>query len=126
MPLFEERIDTAQKLINLYSNRGKMVITSRLHCALPCLSLGIPVIVFLKHRNDSRLALLKEYTSNIHFFGYFYYFLQFTFFVKIYLFIYDMKKIWRLAPLNNLKEKKQQIELFFSAQIKKYQYNKFI
>ena len=33
----------AEDLLNKYA-RAKMVITSRIHCALPCLALGTPVI----------------------------------------------------------------------------------
>ena len=33
----------AENLLNKYA-RAKLVITSRIHCALPCLALGTPVI----------------------------------------------------------------------------------
>lgn len=39
----QEKFDIAEKLINMYA-RAKLVITSRIHCALPCLALGTPVI----------------------------------------------------------------------------------
>lgn len=42
----EERLKEAENLIRLYS-KAKLVITSRIHCALPCLGLNTPVI-FLK------------------------------------------------------------------------------
>ena len=38
----EERFRDAENLIELYS-KAKIVITSRIHCALPCLALGTPV-----------------------------------------------------------------------------------
>lgn len=38
----EEKLYEAEKLIRLYS-RAKFVVTSRLHCALPCLGLQTPV-----------------------------------------------------------------------------------
>lgn len=38
----EERFGEAEKLIEMYS-KAKMVITSRIHVALPCLALGTPV-----------------------------------------------------------------------------------
>ena len=38
----EQRINDAQELLNIYA-RAKMVVTSRIHCALPCLALGTPV-----------------------------------------------------------------------------------
>lgn len=39
----EEKFAMAEKLLNDYA-RAKLVITSRIHCALPCLALGTPVI----------------------------------------------------------------------------------
>lgn len=39
----EEKFAMAEDLLNKYA-RAKLVITSRIHCALPCLALGTPVI----------------------------------------------------------------------------------
>ncbi len=39
----EEKFDMAEKLLHNYA-KAKLVITSRIHCALPCLALGTPVI----------------------------------------------------------------------------------
>lgn len=39
----EEKFKMAEDLLNKYA-RAKLVITSRIHCALPCLALGTPVI----------------------------------------------------------------------------------
>jgi hypothetical protein len=38
------RFRYAFELLQMYANRGKVVITSRIHVALPCLAIGIPVI----------------------------------------------------------------------------------
>lgn len=38
-----EKFDMAEDLLNKYA-RAKLVITSRIHCALPCLAMGTPVI----------------------------------------------------------------------------------
>lgn len=38
-----EKFDLAEKLLNKYAT-AKLVITSRIHCALPCLAMGTPVI----------------------------------------------------------------------------------
>jgi len=46
----QKRLNYAQDLIAKYSV-AKLVITSRLHCALPCLALGTPVL-FIKPRFD--------------------------------------------------------------------------
>ena len=42
-PTDEERLKEAERLVRLYS-RAKLVVTSRIHCALPCLGLETPVI----------------------------------------------------------------------------------
>ncbi len=39
----EEKFAMAEKLLNNYA-KAKLVITSRIHCALPCLAMGTPVI----------------------------------------------------------------------------------
>lgn len=39
----KEKFDMAEELLNKFA-RAKLVITSRIHCALPCLALGTPVI----------------------------------------------------------------------------------
>ncbi|GAA0720677.1 hypothetical protein GCM10009430_21110 [Aquimarina litoralis] len=39
----EEKFDMAVDLLNKYA-KAKLVITSRIHCALPCLAMGTPVI----------------------------------------------------------------------------------
>ena len=49
-----ERLQEAERLVRLYA-RAKLVITSRIHCALPCLGLQTPV-VFLKRENDSETS----------------------------------------------------------------------
>lgn len=46
----DERKDAEQQLLE-YCKNAKLVVTSRLHCALPCLAIGIPTI------------LVREYSS---------------------------------------------------------------
>lgn len=45
----EER---ALELNSMYMKNAKLVITSRLHCALPCVAMGIPVIVARNYNDD--------------------------------------------------------------------------
>lgn len=47
----KERLDEAERLVQKYA-KAKLVITSRIHCALPCLSLETPVL-FLRNANDT-------------------------------------------------------------------------
>lgn len=59
----EERLKEAEKLVKNYA-KAKLVVTSRIHCALPCLGLGTPVI-YTEDGNQSeasacRLGGLRE------------------------------------------------------------------
>jgi hypothetical protein len=49
----------AIKLLNLYRENASLVITKRLHCALPCIAMGIPV-VFFGDTNDYRVSIIKD------------------------------------------------------------------
>lgn len=51
-PSNESRFNRAEELINKYA-KAEFVITSRIHCALPCLGLETPVI-FLQNAEDSK------------------------------------------------------------------------
>lgn len=50
-----------QTLLNKYAT-AKLVITSRLHCALPCVAYGTPVIVLQQNlKTDNRFTGLRDY-----------------------------------------------------------------
>jgi hypothetical protein len=54
------RLSKARELLTRYSS-AKLVITSRLHCALPCLALGTPVVLLRPGvESDPRFAGLRE------------------------------------------------------------------
>ncbi|MDX2414626.1 MAG: polysaccharide pyruvyl transferase family protein [Bacteroidales bacterium] len=59
----EDRFNDAEKLIEQYS-RAKLVITSRIHCALPCLALGTPVY-FINAGYHSTLLNLNDRFAGI-------------------------------------------------------------
>lgn len=46
--------DTANALLTRYKNEAKLIITSALHCASPCVAMGIPVIFC--RQNDEQLT----------------------------------------------------------------------
>jgi hypothetical protein len=48
------RRDRAKTLLSLYES-AKCVVTSRLHCALPCLAFGTPVLFIPAHSHPGRL-----------------------------------------------------------------------
>lgn len=48
---YSERLDYAEELINKYA-RAELVITSRIHCGLPCLGLETPVIYTINAQSE--------------------------------------------------------------------------
>jgi hypothetical protein len=58
-----ERFDRARELLGLYA-MAKCVITSRLHCALPCLAMGTPVLLINTAPDQYRFAGLRELVHN--------------------------------------------------------------
>lgn len=55
-----QRFKEAEALLARYA-QAKLVITSRLHCALPCLAFGTPVIFVNKDLKDPRFTGFLEY-----------------------------------------------------------------
>jgi len=49
----------ARELIDFYRDNARLVITTRLHCALPCIAMGIPVVFFADPK-DPRIAIVKD------------------------------------------------------------------
>jgi hypothetical protein len=58
-----ERLDIARQLLDTYGSAA-LVITSRLHCALPCLAFGTPVIFVRPQHDLSRFPGLLELMHN--------------------------------------------------------------
>lgn len=57
-----ERFAMAEKLLKSYSH-AKLVITSRIHAALPCLALGTPVVLVVKRKDPKRYQGLTEFLN---------------------------------------------------------------
>jgi hypothetical protein len=55
----EAKRDEAHRLLELYRDHARLVITTKLHCALPCLAMGIPV-VFFGDADDYRFGILGD------------------------------------------------------------------
>ena len=55
----DDKIKQAKNLLSLYKKKAKLVITSRVHCALPCVAMGIPV-VFLGNPKDYRTSIVQD------------------------------------------------------------------
>lgn len=66
-PDVSERIkfEQAQKLLELYRDFANLIVTTRLHCALPAIAMGIPVI-FLGNPLDYRLSILSDIGVRIY------------------------------------------------------------
>jgi len=56
----------AQNALDEYREHASLVITTRLHCALPCVAMGIPV-VFVGDPDDKRLSPIRELAEVIPF-----------------------------------------------------------
>lgn len=50
----QDRYDGAEKLLNRYAN-AKLVVTCRIHCALPCLAFGTPVLFIIPRRGSDMM-----------------------------------------------------------------------
>lgn len=60
-----EKMLRARKLLNLYRDQAKTIITGRLHCALPAVAMGIPV-VYLGDPDEYRTAIIEDIGLPIH------------------------------------------------------------
>ena len=55
------RLESAENLLNLY-REAKLVVTSRLHCVLPCRAFNTDVkFIHAKYNTDKRFFGLEEY-----------------------------------------------------------------
>lgn len=52
--------DTAKRLLEYYRENARLVVTSRLHAAVPCMAMGIPVIL-AKEDFDGRFSWVDKY-----------------------------------------------------------------
>lgn len=61
MPALDYRVTLpcARELLALYRDTARLVITTRLHAALPCMAMGIPVI-FFADPGDTRSSIVRD------------------------------------------------------------------
>ena len=62
---FEQRMNNVKKLLKEYQE-SKCVITTRLHCALPCLAIGTPVLLIYDEQDKDVRNRLGEYLKLLH------------------------------------------------------------
>ncbi len=60
----DERFAKAKQLLEIYAN-ARCVFTSRIHCALPCLALGTPVILITKTNDSLRYQGISRFLNHI-------------------------------------------------------------
>jgi SAM-dependent methyltransferase len=70
---FGNNMQRAAELLELYRSRAKLIVTTMLHCAMPAIAMGIPVVVFFplnegeSHRSDrERFSSLEEMIPVFH------------------------------------------------------------
>ena len=49
----------AREILEIYKTQASMVITSRIHVAMPCIAMGIPVVFIAKNVNNERYDILQ-------------------------------------------------------------------
>jgi len=59
-----DNIEFAKQLIERY-NGAKLVLTTKIHCALPCIGMGVPVILIHPNPADPRLSVMNNLISII-------------------------------------------------------------
>lgn len=62
---WEQRFKNVKELLDTYQS-AKLVITSRLHCALPCLALGMPVILLYDEDKIYTKDRLSDYAKMVN------------------------------------------------------------
>ena len=63
---FSQYLTEAKSFLAFYRTRARLVITTFLHCALPCIAMGIPVVAFLpRPQNDLQRISDEERFSGL-------------------------------------------------------------
>jgi hypothetical protein len=62
---FAANMRRAEELLEAYRSRAKLMITTLLHCALPAIAMGIPVVVFYPINNEAGHASDRERFSSL-------------------------------------------------------------
>jgi hypothetical protein len=62
---FVANMKRAEELLEVYRSRAKLIITTLLHCALPAIAMGIPVVVFYPLNDETAYASDRERFSSL-------------------------------------------------------------
>jgi hypothetical protein len=62
---FAANMAQAAQLLEIYRSRAKLIVTTMLHCALPAIGMGIPVVVFYPINHETGHASDRERFSSL-------------------------------------------------------------
>ena len=62
---FTANMAQAEQVLEIYRSRAKLIVTSLLHCALPAIAMGIPVVVFYPINSELLHASDRERFSSL-------------------------------------------------------------
>lgn len=62
---FAANMARAERLLETYRSRAKLIVTTMLHCALPAIAMGIPVVVFYPMNGERAHASDRERFSSL-------------------------------------------------------------
>ncbi len=97
----QTRRELATHLLDYYKNNASLVITSRIHCAIPCIAMGIPVVFLYNSRkrsSDYRVHIIEDFIG-INYVN------EFLLFSKTVAKHYSKKINWVPHPINIEEEK---------------------
>lgn len=64
LPITDTRLKLAlaEELLEQYRKRARLVITSKIHCAMPCIAMGIPVVFIYDEakQDDYRVKIIED------------------------------------------------------------------
>jgi hypothetical protein len=63
---FAANMSRAEQLLEIYRSRAKLIVTTMLHCALPAIAMGIPVVVFYPLNDETAHASDRERFSSLN------------------------------------------------------------
>lgn len=62
---FDIRKQKAARMLQMYREEASLVITTKIHCAMPCIAMGIPVI-FFGNANEYRVSIMEDLGATIY------------------------------------------------------------
>jgi len=102
-----EKVKKANNLLKKYKEEATLVITSRLHCASPCIAMGVPVI-FIEDKKDIRFTAISDLIEVHHVNRFLFRFKILKPIQKIYAYFFKKRVDWN-PSVKNIDNTKQEI-----------------